>query len=250
MHHKESNTKIYFSDDYALFNMIQGNRPLIERKIAKLKKIILGGLDLLRLCPILCVENANRLDIIDGQHRFFVSRQLKSKVYYVLSERLELTDIAKVNNATEKWSAANYINCFAQNDNEHYNELRNFMDQYRLPLSVCISLLSGKTVKDSGGHHADDFKNGRFVCNTKSKAIEVAELIGQFKEFSGSRSRPFITAITIILDAGIADFDKLIAKFKKDPTKLTRCTSPKDYLSNLETIYNIGAHKRELIWNQ
>lgn len=82
MNHVESSIKIYFTREYSLFNMLQGNRELNNAKIKRIKFDIMGGLDVLRYCPILVIENkqTGRLDIIDGQHRFWVAKEMKSKV--------------------------------------------------------------------------------------------------------------------------------------------------------------------------
>ena len=80
MTHNESSIKIYHSKDYSLFRMINGNRQLDERKIKRIIKDISDGLDVLRYCPILVKVNGDQLDIIDGQHRYYVSRKLKCGV--------------------------------------------------------------------------------------------------------------------------------------------------------------------------
>ena len=252
MQHIESSVRIYHTREYARFNLINGNRQLNESKIKKLKRDIVAGLDMLRYCPVIVVENKNRLDIIDGQHRFFVARSLKLSIWYVIADPLELTDIAKVNNNTEKWKPKDYINCFVQNDNENYKELQEFMDRHRLPLSVCLKLLSGRMVTNTGTGNSEGeaFKSGYFKVEPKARASAeaIAQLCEKFASFDGHKSRPFITALSMIVTAGKCNVDDLIAKFTKDPSRLIKQVNHKEYLVNLETIYNIGAHQRRVIF--
>lgn len=66
----ESNTRIYYTSDYAMFHFLKGNRDLNEPKINKIVKSVTAGLNFFKYCPIMVNEN---YFIIDGQHRFYAS---------------------------------------------------------------------------------------------------------------------------------------------------------------------------------
>lgn len=61
MQHVESSVKIYFTSDYARFRMINGNRPLNEKKIKKIIKDIEEGTNILPYAPVICFDKGDVL---------------------------------------------------------------------------------------------------------------------------------------------------------------------------------------------
>ena len=138
MQHTEASVQIHFTNEYARFNMINGNRQLNERKINKIIKEIDNGNDMLRYYPIQVKENKERLDILDGQHRFWISKKLGRPVFYILvQEEKSMPDIAKINSNVEKWKNDDYINCYVQHGIEDYTILRDFFEKYNVSLFSC-----------------------------------------------------------------------------------------------------------------
>jgi hypothetical protein len=251
MKHVESSIKIFFSKDYSLFRMINGNRQLNNNKIKRIRNDILKGLDVLRYCPILVKENKNTLEIIDGQHRYWVAKEMKSKVWYIVVEDFTLHDIAKINSNTEKWATKDYINCYIQQGNVHYQFLREFMEKTGFPLSVTLRLLAtGKVGGDAGvdEKNSDKFKRGQFEVLFEKEANRMVDAVRQFEEFPGHNSRHFIIAIELILKAGKCDFVELVDKYKEGTVKLLKRESIKEYLANLEEIYNYRMRQRRVIY--
>lgn len=248
--HIESSLLINFSNEYALFRMINGNRQLNEKKINKIIAEIKEGNDMLKYYPIQVRENDGRLDILDGQHRFYISRLLKRPVFYILvNEHKSMVDIAKVNSNVEKWKPEDFINCYVQFDNKHYIQLRAFMEKYGLSLGICLKLLGdGVPGKDSGDTGmVDIFRNGYFEVQHFEKAEQLAKNCQMFMQFSGWRSRGFVIAIHKICIANLYPLTDLLANFKKNPDLLTQQANYKSYITILEMLANIGKQKRIII---
>lgn len=251
MDHKPSSIKIFCTKEYGLFRMINGNRELNAGKIKKIKTDIMAGLDVLRYCPLLVVENGKRLDIIDGQHRFWVAKEMKSHVWYIIVENFTLVDIAKINSNTEKWKIKDYINCYISQDNKHYKKLEDFMDTTGFPLSVSQRLLhDGVITSDAGvdANTAEKFRRGKFTVEQEAKANKFVEAVRLFDQFPSWNSRHFLLAIEIILKSGKCDYVDLVDKFKANPGELKKQGSVKEYLSNLEEIYNFRMRIRRVIY--
>lgn len=252
MTHVESSIKIYFSSDYALFKMINGNRQLNEAKIKRIRNDIAKGTDVLRYCPILVKESKDgKLEIIDGQHRFWVAKVLRTKVWYIVVEDFSLHDIAKINSNTEKWKTKDYINCYIQQGNDHYKKLETFIHTYGLPFTMSVRLLSTGGIGADGGLHQggnDDFKRGSFTVAHETEAIRFAEACKLFDSFYGWGSRPFVTAISMILKSDKCDFAELVDKFKNDTAALQKKNTAKEYLASLEEIYNFRMRTRRVIY--
>jgi hypothetical protein len=248
--HEESSIKVYFSKEYGLFRMISGNRELDAAKIRRIKNDISHGIDVLRYCPILVKQNKDeKLEIVDGQHRFWVAKELKKPVHYIIVEHIDLYGIAKINSNTEKWKAKDFINAYAQNGNKDYITLRKFIEDNGLPVTTAINLLAqGFEGAADGGKYRDAFQIGRFTVNKLEEAETIIEVCKRFSKSLVWKDRGFITAIAKIIQSGKCDIEDLVEKFEKNPELLEKQLSYKEYLVNLETIYNVRMRHRRVIY--
>jgi hypothetical protein len=250
LNHVEASVRVYFSTEYGRFKMMNGNRQLNDGKIKRIIREISSGNDVLKYYPIQVRENNDRLDILDGQHRFYISKYLKRPVFYILvSEEKTMTDIAKINSNVEKWKAADYINCYVQQGNKNYEQLRDFMDTYNFVVSVSCKLLyyGNPGVEGFSEGISSLFQSGGFEVKHFNCALEIAEDCKRFSFFPKWRERSFIIAIYRIKQSGIISLDEIIAAIKKRPEMLTRQATYKEYIWNLEQIINMGKQKRVVL---
>src|SRR4051812_23470600 len=108
MIHTLSAVKVYYTKDYDRFRFVKGNRDVDHARVRKIINDIHSGLDILRYCPLLTVENGEFLEVDDGQHRLEVCKKLGSYVWYVLAEDLTIEDIARINSVTERWKTSDF----------------------------------------------------------------------------------------------------------------------------------------------
>jgi len=251
MTHKESTVKVFFTNEYGRFKTINGNRQLNNQKINRIIKDINNGIDVLKFCPIIVSEKKERLEIIDGQHRFFVAKKMKSQVWYIIASDMTLMEIAKINSNTERWKDKDFINCYIQQDNENYKMIQQFMDDTGFPLSTCLQLLYTGTMKGEGGsstHLKPRFISGTYEVKDLAGAQRTSAVIKLFKDFDGHTQGAFCEAICRILRAEKIDIKDLHKKWQKDPKQLTKRSSVKEYLVDLETIYNQSNRIRKVIF--
>jgi hypothetical protein len=248
MQHTESSIRVYFSKEYSQFKMLVGNRELNATKIKKIITDIENGTDVLRYCPIMVTEKNGRLEIIDGQHRFFVSKKIKSPVWYIIAQDMSLYDIAKMNSNTEKWKSKDFVNCYVQLGNTNYSKLQELMDKYPAPISSMILMLQRGAVTDgSGGSTKKGFERGEFIVNHLDFTVNLLEHCDRI--ISPNRfSRHFIMAVDKIMQAGKVSIDDIIAKINSAPEALEAHGSYKAYLTNMENIYNHKKQKRVVIF--
>ena len=250
MTHTESTLVVNFSSEYARFRMINGNRQLNEGKINRIIREINEGNDMLRYYPIQVKENDDRLDIIDGQHRFYICKKLKRPVHYILiQETKSLPQIAKINSNVEKWKTGDFINCFVANGNQNYITIQRIMDAYKVSLTVLLILLY-KGQPGAEGSYPEiniDFRTGDYVVNFENETIELLEQCRRYSDFAFWKGRAFIIAIYRIREAKLVTLDDLYSAYKKRPEMLTPQANYKAYVTNLEQILNVGKQKRIVI---
>lgn len=246
MIHQMCNTPIYFSKKYSDFSFLTGNRVINEKKIKNIIKDIDEGLNMLRYCPIVVTKD---LKIIDGQHRYFVSKTLKQPVFFVIAEEVSLHDVAKINSRTERWKPMDFVRCYMETGNENYKILNHFVESFQLPVSSAIYILSNGTVGNkSNSKVANNFEKGGFIATYVSDAQEIMTNAIYFSDFPAHTSKNFLQAVALIMRKGLCDWDKMYQKYKQNPSGLKICSTHKQYLINLEEVYNFKNSIRQTIY--
>jgi hypothetical protein len=166
-----------------------------------------------------------------------------------MHEERELSDIAKINSNTEKWNVKDYINCYIQQGNKHYDLLQQFMDTYKFSPTVSIKLLAtGSPGTESGLGDNQDFKRGLFQATHYEQAVAFADECQKFKDFQYYRDRGFAIAIDRVIKAKKVDIDDLADKFRKNIDIVKKQSGFKEYLFTLEMILNKGKQIRVSIY--
>ncbi len=250
MSEQQSEVIVYKTNDYNRFRMISGNRGLNEVKIKKIIKEIDGGNDVLKYYPIQVKTVGDMLEILDGQHRFFISQKLKRAVHFIiLQESKSMADIAKINSNTEKWTQQNYINCYISQGNEEYKKLQKFLNTYGINVGTSLQLLTTGNPGMEGNDSTltEKFQHGLILVTYLEEAVELAEICKRFSDFKYWIDRSFIIALYRIKKAGLISMDDLYEAYRKCPELLVKNYSYKNYVNNLEQIVNYRKSKRTVI---
>ncbi len=196
------------------------------------------------------VLKKNKLQILDGQHRFYICKKLRRQVHYIIvKDNKTIADIARVNSNVEKWNPLNFVNCYITQGIKDYQKLKDFFEKYGIDLGTCINMLMRGNPKATG--HRDkikiDFENGSFKINFLKEATELADDAKRFEASGLSRSRDFILALSKVKEAGLVTIDTLSMAFEKNQDMLVKQVSSKKYIYNLEELASKGKHKRVVI---
>lgn len=198
--------KINFRTDYEVFKMMDGNRPINRRKVDKIKEDVSNGLNLFPYCPVIVFEKDELLFVVDGQHRFTASFELGLPIYYVVSEELNLYQIATMNSKQDKWTDNNFLNCYIELGNESYVVLKKLCDKHKIGIAVTSELLMNGNFQRKKAI-IETFREGSFVANFHDEADKFLELLsslfGRYKFYS---DRNLIMALQMISDKGKCDF--------------------------------------------
>ena len=248
-HITAASVQVYETNEYARFKMIAGNRQLDENKIKRIIKEIREGNNMLPYYPIQVRHVNDRLNILDGQHRFYICKKLKHPVYYILvTEEKTMLDIAKINSNVGKWKGDDYVNCYAELGNKHYIQLRTFRETYGFTIGLSLVMLGTGTAGVEGRNSfTEQFHSGTFEIIEYDKAVAIAETVKRFNEFPNWRSRAFVIAIDRILKANLVPIDEIVSTFNKRPEFITEQANYKAYINCIEQMMNVGKQKRIVV---
>lgn len=249
-HIPSAHVDICFTREYSLFKFLPGNRPLNTLKIKKIIAEIDNGNDMLMYYPIQVKEKDGVLWILDGQHRYTISKFFQRNIFYIIvKENKTMAEIAKVNSNVEKWGMDDFMNCYKSQGNLHYEKLNEFLEKYPFGYGCAITLLHNGNpgVEGYAKNLNDDFKNGLYKVKELEAAQELAEKCKLFSDSDLWKSKSFIIAIYRIWKAEKITIEALHAAYLKYPHMLTRQANYKGYVVAFEQIVNNKKQNRTVI---
>ncbi len=251
MNHINSSVQIFSTSDYEKFAVINGNRGINIKKIKRIIEEIESGNDILQYCPVLVNYHDGLLHILDGQHRFFISKKLARPVSYIVIPSMKtMSEIASVNSNVEKWKQQDFVNCYVTQGNQNYILLKSFIDKYRISTGLATLLLEkGSPIPKSYGETecGQEFMKGLFEVKFEHEATELMELCKKFEATPIWITRPFIQAIYKINKAALININDLIAAVNRNPKMIEKQVSSKKMIYNLEQVMNVGKKNRIII---
>jgi len=222
--------QVYTTTDYFLFKSIKGNRNKNLLHIDRLKKSMMENY----LFTIIIVNEL--YEIIDGQHRFDVIKELGLPLHYVICKGYGLDEVHILNANSKTWKSDDYLEGYCNLGYKEYLTYREFQTQYGLGHSQAMLLLGHS---GTGGDAIKEFYAGKFkvknIAESKKKA-DLLLMIGNYYE--GFQRRSFIFAFLRLLQHPNFEFSEFIQKLKQQPSSLTDCGTADQYISLIEEIYN------------
>lgn len=242
MNHLESATKIYESYDYGRFKILKGNREIDPLKIAKIVNDIESGINILEYAPIIVNE---KMEIIDGQHRYYVSKKLKQKVYYTIMLEANLSTVPLINSKSSKWRSIDFLNSYVDLKKESYGDLKVFLSKYpKINLPVAISLYH-KGRAESDKEVIELFQTGDLKNTHRDTAYKFAYLLKELEPYMlNPFSRRMFIAITSVYENGKYDHDLMLRKLKESGRRIENIDSTKSILEEMESIINYKSRER------
>jgi hypothetical protein len=226
------------TNDYSKFKSKDGNRNLNELHLKRLTESVKQN-DLLHANPILVNE---KYEIIDGQHRFNVCRQLNKPVHFVQVKGLGLRHIQILNANAKNWKLEDYIDGYCSMNLSEYCYFKQQMVKSKLGTTTLLSLFSKQ-----GINAIEELKSGKLELPNKNRGIIILSWIKDWcKYYPGSERRSFILALVTLHSVKGYSHEKMMQKLKYQSTKIVDCTNGKTYLALLEEIYNFKERGEKL----
>lgn len=223
--------------DYDQFRILEGNRPVLEQRIRRIRKSIEDNGQLFSL-----IVTNERMEIMDGQARFTVFRALNLPIYYVVQPGMTLKDCQVLNSTGTPWTMMDYVGSYVVQGNENYIRLNSLIKSHPdCNIDVIRFAVTGST-----DHYKWSIKDGTVTVSAEDfvradKLLKYAErFLPSFKPGSGPKAHLLRAAIFCYGCHGV-DGEKLVYKWEKYgsvKSVASPAVSIRDAICVLERAYN------------
>lgn len=227
--------QIYKTKNYDQFYLLEGNREVNERHIEKLK---LSMTEEECVSPIQVNE---KMEIIDGQHRFRALQELKKPIYYYIIKGARLSTVQRLNSYTKNWTTEDYMKSYEESGNSNYKIYREFKDTYKFGNSVNFLLL---TQSWDRGEQEREFKSGGFKIKDIEYAAAIANKLEQMSKYiPWYKERSWCYAMYRAIKTKGFDWELWLHKCSYQQRQLVKCANVEQYLELIQEIYNFKNKK-------
>ena len=228
------------TNDYSKFKTLGGNRQLNELHLKRLLSSVMVK-NLLFANPILVND---KFEIIDGQHRFTVCKDLGFPIHYLLVENLGLSEVQTLNANTKNWKVEDYIDGYCDMGLQEYCYLKSLLTKTGLGVMTLLNIFASGS---SGGSTLCLVKEGKLEMVHRNRGLIMLKWIQDWRmHYEGAKSRSFVFALVHLYNVKGYNHEKMMQKLQYQSTKLVDCTNTKTYLALLEEIYNFRERGEKL----
>ena len=236
---------IYQTTNYAQFRHLTGNRDVLERRAARIKKSIadIGYV----LSPIVVNE---KMEVIDGQGRLMALQELGMPVDYVIAQGAGIRECIALNANTTNWTANNYVKAYAELGDTSYKYLQNLMKAYagvfKIEQILAAAGYSGNssTRVIRGRIHIDDAKYEQAI-----KILDYFKLFKAVIDRTSGRKNFYYIVLAFCYGHNDVDNDRLYRKIMERQLDLLPVAKLDQALDVIESIYNDRARHKVYISN-
>lgn len=229
---------VFYTKDYTKFKHLDGNRNIVLPHLNRLKSSIEKKY---LFSPILINE---KHEIIDGQHRFEICKELGLPIYYIMKKGYSLNEVQILNSNLRNWSNEDYMNGYIELGLHDYELFKMFRQEFGFDHHASLWLLSGSL---SGRDTWHDFKSGEFKIRDYKKAVKDAEKLKMIeKYYEGFSRRAFVSAMLKCFKNKEYNHSVFMSKLAYQSTKLVDCTNSTQYLTLIEEIYNFKSRDKRV----
>lgn len=243
---KNSN-QVQTTTDYSKFKTLIGNRKPNELHI---KRLTNSFKERYLFSPILVNE---KMQIIDGQHRFYSAKELKLPINYLVVEGYGLEEVQILNTNSSNWKKEDYLKAYCDLGVEPYLQMRQFMlDFPDFGVAIAEMILTDNTNGENRSKVIDKveirmmgFQNGELTIPNLSKSYETAEKVLMFKPYyDGYNRATFVRTLITLFKNENYTHAEMISKLANNPSSLTHCANVTQYKFLLEDIYNFRRREK------
>lgn len=221
--------QVHTTTDYHLFKSIDGNRNKNLLHINRLKKSMSEHY----LFTIIVVNEKN--EIIDGNHRFDVIKELKLPMNYVVCEGYGLSEVHILNQISKTWNMDDYLDGYCALGYTDYLTYKKFKEEYTLGHHECLALLCGSV---KSGKNIPFFEGALKIKSLAEAKRNIEKVLLCSPYYKGCKRRSFIYALIGLFKNPRFDMNEFLNKLKQQPTALMDLPTTTAYIELIEEIYN------------
>ena len=233
-------TKVMYEKNYTKFTLFDNNRDInethVEELISSMRK---SG----QLMPVVVTPDK---EVIDGQHRLKACEKLGIPVSYVVNVSGNSKQIAVMNNTQKGWKNKDFLKHFSHNSHSNsseYKKIENFFEEYKLPFTVGIALLSDYSVGFNAASNRGpmpSFRDGSFKIDDLEKAKLIASRLIKLKSFVPNLVKIVKFSVAFIKISQLENFDlkTCYAQIEKNSNKFDKCLNQEDWNEAMVASYN------------
>lgn len=227
--------------DYSQFSLFSQQRELRPDLAAKIQASMRKrGFKATR--PI---EVNDKMEIVDGQHRYQAAKNLGLPIYYVVDNGSSVEDIREMASATAAWSFNDYVTSRIRQGDDDCKRVAELRELSGLGWSAFIYAC----FTDSERVRLE-IRAGKFDL-TETKQHDIIEFLTTFEVFKPLCSfwtqRNFTLACAAMFAHKDYDHRQMQQRLEYQSTRLVRCANASQYLKMLEGIYNYRSHSAHLV---
>lgn len=229
---------IHVTYDYDMFSHLLGNRPVTNKRAAKIANSIMNR----GYIPVPIVVN-EKLEIIDGQGRTEALKMLDAglPLYYVIIPGLGIDDCIAMNVTGTKWSTLDYIHGYADTGNQDYKRLLITLENHSLSLSVVNCAITGILATNTKKIIDGDYK---YPEHKMADVDEMLAYVERFKpiikEHNIKNSITIYLAMCFCYQCEQVDNDQMLDRFERYWHLTKNSTDTITVLDGLTEIYNFA----------
>lgn len=228
--------------DYKQFTFLINNRQTARTHINRLKDAITRNPSILEAQPILCNE---KMEIIDGQHRFIAASELGLPIHYTVVKGLDISTARDMNVLQRRWHMDDYAYSYAKQGNVNYKAYNEYRREHPgIAGSIMLVIMAGNEKKRDNVSQSTQFRMGTFVVEQDREQIEwmlnELEEIKQIAMHEIPINRPFVAALVTALRNEDFEYEVFKKNLKAKPEQFHRVSIVRDGLRMIEDIHNFG----------
>ena len=238
--------QIKMSYDYSAFSTPQGNRELNSSNLSRIERSMN---EKVIMTPLIVNE---KMQIIDGQHRFHVLKKMTRPIFYIVIPGLGIDDVKLVNTAGKGWNEMDHLKNCASLGNKEYTKILSFMERHNELPSTGIKWLLARSTK-LGKDFNYNWLNGGFVASNWDGADDDALAIKRFKDrFSKYKSQAFIKALLTIIWEYDHDFERILDVVYRNSGDIVMANKDLNIRQKITVFYNkgLGKQNKRYFWKQ
>lgn len=221
------------STNYDEFVLLGDNRAVVDGHVNSVKKAFETKGNLTEKQPILVNE---RMEIIDGQHRFAACKELGAPIYYTMHPGLTIEDARAMNILHRSWTADDFAQSYANGGNRDYQKYLEIKEDYGYSHSITMAYIVGENRK--GMYNA--FRAGEFEVEDEAAArVRLDKLTEAGEVLGGVPNQYFALAYLQVMRVRGFDQARMVRKLRScGDTYMRKFGSAIDYMRAMEEVYN------------